>query len=107
MPASALVQAVSKKSAWLFSARSARLAISLRLGMRQAPAAEPSARPHCPLARARAAATASLQVPLTQSARLSQTRPVTVSVSVPSPLSRMRCEGSATPAWTLPSSPAA
>ncbi len=84
-PASPLVQAVSKKSAWLFSARSARLAISLRLGMRHAPAPEPSLRPHCPLASACAAATVAFQSPLRQSAFFSQTRPVTVSVSVPSP----------------------
>jgi len=105
-PTSALVIAVQKKSASLVWIRSKRVSISLRFGTRHCPAIDPSVSPHCPLCSEATAERELLQVPCSreQLACFSQIGPVTLSVTVPLPLSIIRVVGRATPAATVTSS---
>jgi hypothetical protein len=82
---------------------SIRLASSLTLGKRQAPAVLPSVRPQTPLARPLASAKACAHVwaPKQLKSR-SHINPVKLSVTVPSPLTVKRGLGSGVPAWYSP-----
>src|ERR671923_1655421 len=88
--------------------KSIRLCSSLTFGNRQSPATLRSERPHCPLARLLAldkavAQTAGLMV--LQFAFFSQIKSVSLSSTVPSPLSLKRGVGYGSPAWISPSCP--